>query len=119
MSVAEVRGQAQAGNLKILGVMASERDKIFPGVPTFKEQGIDVQFYTWRGLALPKGVPPAIKAKIADAYQKAFDSAEFKAFAANAGLYLAYQNSADFYKFLEQNYKDVEAVMKSLGLTKK
>jgi tripartite-type tricarboxylate transporter receptor subunit TctC len=119
VSVAEVRGQAQAGNLKILGVMSSERDKIFPGVPTFREQGVDVQFYTWRGLALPKGVPPAVKAKIADAYKKAFDSKEFQEFAAKASLNLAYQNNADFTKFLEQNYKDVEAVMKSLGLAKK
>lgn len=119
VSVAEVRGQVQAGNLKILGVMSAERDKIFPDVPTFKEQGVDVQFYTWRGLALPKGVPPAIKAKIADAYKKAFDSQEFKDFAAKASLNLAYQDSAEFTKFLDQNYKDVEAVMKNLGLAKK
>lgn len=119
VSVAEVRGQVQAGNLKILGVMSAERDKIFPDVPTFKEQGVDVQFYTWRGLALPKGVPPAIKAKIADAYKKAFDSQEFKDFAAKASLNLAYQDSAEFAKFLDQNYKDVEAVMKNLGLAKK
>lgn len=119
VSVAEVRGQAQAGNLKILGVMAAERDKIFPDVPTFKEQGVDVQFYTWRGLALPKGVPPAIKAKIADAFQKAFDSKDFQDFAAKASLNLAYQNGAEFTKFLDQNYKDVEAVMKNLGLAKK
>jgi tripartite-type tricarboxylate transporter receptor subunit TctC len=119
VSVAEVRGQVQAGNLKILGVMSAERDKIFPDVPTFKEQGVDVQFYTWRGLGLPKGVPPAIKAKIADAYKKAFDSQEFKDFAAKASLNLAYQDSADFAKFLDQNYKDVEAVMKNLGLAKK
>ena len=118
VSVAEVRGQAQAGNLKILGVMSAERDKIFPDVPTFKEQGVDVQFYTWRGLGLPKGVPANIKAKIADAYKKAYDSQEFQEFAAKASLNLAYQNSADFSKFLDQNYKDVEAVMKGLGLAK-
>ena len=45
VSVAEVRGQVQANNLKILGVMSAERDKLFPDVPTFKEQGVDVQFY--------------------------------------------------------------------------
>ena len=99
--------------------MSAERDKIFPGVPTFKEQGVDVQFYTWRGLALPKGVPAAAKAKIADAYKKAFDAPDFKEFAAKASLNLAYQDSADFAKFLDQNYKDVEAVMKGLGLAKK
>ena len=119
VSVAEVRGQVQAGNLKILGVMSAERDKIFPDVPTFKEQGVDVQFYTWRGLALPKGVPPAIKAKLTDAFKKAMDTPAFKELAAKASLNLAYQDSADFSKFLDQNYKDVEAVMKSIGLAKK
>ncbi|MDR0577950.1 MAG: tripartite tricarboxylate transporter substrate binding protein [Candidatus Accumulibacter sp.] len=119
VSVAEVRGQAQAGALKILGVMANERDKVFPDVPTFKQQGVDVAFFTWRGLALPKGVPAGVKAKITDAYKKAFDSREFQDFAAKASLNLEYKNGADFAKFLEQNYKDVEAVMKGLGLTKK
>ena len=119
VSVAEVRGQVQAGNLKILGVMSSERDKIFPDVPTFKEQGVDVEFYTWRGLGLPKGVPANVKAKISEAYKKAFDSKEFQEFAAKASLNLAYLNAADFTKFLDQNYKDVDTVMKSLGLAKK
>lgn len=119
VSVAEVKGQVQAGNLKLLGVMSAERDKIFPDIPTFKEQGVDVQFYTWRGLGLPKGVPAPIKAKLADAFKKAYDSPDFQEFAAKASLNLAYQNSADFAKFLDQNYKDVEAVMKSLGLAKK
>lgn len=119
VSVAEVLGQVQAGNLKVLGVMSGERDKILPDVPTFKEQGVDVEFYTWRGLALPKGVPAKVRAKIADAYKQAFDSKEFQAFAAKASLNLAYQDSADFAKFLDQNYKDVEAVMKKLGLTRK
>ena len=99
--------------------MSHERDKQFPNVPTFKEQGVDVQFFTWRGLALPKGVPAANKAKIVDAYKKAFDTQTFKDFAAKASLNLAYQDSAEFTKFLDQNYKDVEAVMKSLGLAKK
>lgn len=119
VSVAEVRSQALAGNVKILGVMSNNRDAQFPNVPTFKEQGVDVQFFTWRGLALPKGVPAANKAKIVDAYKKAFDSPAFKEFAAKASLNLAYQDAAEFTKFLDQNFKDVEAVMKSLGLTKK
>lgn len=119
VSVPEVRGQVQAGNLKILGVMDTERDALFPAVQTMKEQGVNVQFHTWRGLALPKGVPAEAKAKIADAYKKAFDSKEFKEFAAKASLNLAYLNGPDFSKFLDQNYKDVEAVMKGLGLTKK
>ncbi len=119
VSVAEVRGQVQAGQLKILGVMDTQRNALFPDVPTFQEQGVDVTFYTWRGLALPKGVNAKNKAILLDAFKKAFDSPDFKAFAEKASLNLAYQDSAEFGKFLAQNYNDVEAVMRSLGLTKK
>ncbi len=118
VSVAEVRGQVQAGQLKILGVMDYQRNALFPSVPTFQEQGVDVVFHTWRGMALPKGVDPKIKAVISSALKKAFDSPDFKAFAEKASLNLAYQDSEEFGKFLAQNYKDVEAVMKSLGLAK-
>jgi tripartite-type tricarboxylate transporter receptor subunit TctC len=119
VSVAEVRGQVQAGQLKILGVMDTKRNALFPDVPTFQEQGVDVTFYTWRGLALPKGVKAENKAILLDAFKKAFDSPDFKAFAEKASLNLAYQDSAEFSTFLAQNYTDVAAVMKSLGLTKK
>ncbi|MDR0378935.1 MAG: tripartite tricarboxylate transporter substrate binding protein [Candidatus Accumulibacter sp.] len=119
VSTAEVRGQVEAGNLKIIGVMAGERENLFPNVPTFKEQGIDVEFSTWRGMALPKGVAPDVRAKVIDAYTKAIESQEFRDFAAKAGLSLAYQDADEFARFLDQNYKDVEAVMTSLGLIKK
>jgi tripartite-type tricarboxylate transporter receptor subunit TctC len=119
VSSAEVRGQVEAGALKIIGVMAAEREKIFPNVPTLKEQGFDIEFATWRGLALPKGVPADVRAKIIDAFTQAAETQEFKDFAGKAGLNLAYLNSADFTVFLDKNYKDVEAVMEKLGLTKK
>ena len=118
VSVAEVRGQVQAGQLRILGVMDYQRNALFPDVPTFQEQGVDVVFHTWRGLALPRGVDPKIKAILSDAFKKAFDSPTFKDFAQKASLNLAYQDSAEFGKFLAQNFADVTAVMKSLGLAK-
>jgi tripartite-type tricarboxylate transporter receptor subunit TctC len=119
VSAAEVRAQVEAGNLKILGIMDTKREALFPNVPTFKEQGVDVTFYTWRGLALPKKVDPAVHAILSDAFKKAFDSKDFQDFAKKVGLNLAYQDGKDFAKFLETNAKDVEAVMKTLGLTKK
>ncbi len=119
VSVPEVRAQVQAGNLKILGVMDSKRDPIFPDVPTFKEQGVDVQFYTWRGLGLPKGVPADVKAKLADSFKKAMETPNFQEFLKKTSLNPAYLGADDFGKFLAQNYTDVSTVMKSIGLAKK
>lgn len=47
--------QIKAGNLRALGISS---DKRIPGldVPTFKESGVDVEFFNWRGVFAPPGV---------------------------------------------------------------
>ena len=55
----EMAQQLQAGKLRALGISSPER---LPGVdiPTFKEQGVDVELVNWRGLmAPPRGGPAA------------------------------------------------------------
>ncbi len=118
VSLGEVRSQVEAGNLKVLGVMDVNRPaaELFKDVPTFQEQGFDVVYYTWRGLALPKGVDPAIKATLEDAFAKAVQDPEFVEYMKNASLTISYQNAADFSASLAQNAQDVADTMKALGL---
>jgi len=116
VSPAEVRGQIEAGTVKMLAVMAEERDPLFPDVPTFKECGYDVVFGTWRGLALPQGVPAEERQILIDAFTKAYEDPDFVTQAQNLGLGLAYQNDADFTAFLADNYAMVEETMKAIGL---
>ncbi|GAU75558.1 tripartite tricarboxylate transporter substrate binding protein [Fusibacter sp. 3D3] len=119
VSAAEVQGQVQAGDLKILGVMSDERLELFPDVPTMKEQGYAVSFGTWRGIAIPTGTPESIKTILAEAFKKGLESEEFVAYAKNSGLVVAYQNSDDFKAFIATNAEEVATVMKSLGLAAK
>lgn len=117
VSLAEVKSQLDAGNVKCLGIMSDERPEAYPDIPTFKEQGYDINYATWRGLALPKGVDPAIKAKLVDVFTKAENDPEFIETAKKLNLNLAYLGPEDFEKFLAQNYEDVSATMAKLGLT--
>lgn len=119
VSVAEVRAQVDAGQLKILGIMDEKRDALYPNVPTFKEQGVDVVFGTWRGIGLPKGVKPEVKAKIVDSFTKAMKDKDFVEFAKKMGLTLSYQDPDQFSKFLAENYDLVDKTMDSIGLKKK
>ena len=119
VSVAEVRAQVDAGQLKILGIMDDKRDALYPNVPTFKEQGVDVVFGTWRGIGLPKGVQPEVKAKIVDSFTKAMKDKDFVEFAKKMGLTLSYQSPDQFSKFLAENYDLVDKTMDSIGLKKK
>lgn len=116
VSLAEVKSQLDAGNVKVIGIMDEKRPASYPNIKTFKEQGYDITYYTWRGLALPKGVDPAIKQILVDAFTKAEKDPEFVKMAGNMNLNLAYLNSEDFAKFLKTNYEDVTKTMKSLKL---
>lgn len=116
VSLPEVKAQLDAGNVKVLGIMAEERPASYPDIKTFKEQGFNIEYATWRGLALPKRVDPAIKSVLVDAFTQAENDPEFLDEAARLNLAPAYQNPSDFTAFLKQNYNDVAKTMKSIGL---
>jgi tripartite-type tricarboxylate transporter receptor subunit TctC len=59
VSYAEVASHVNAGTLKALAVLAPNRLKDAPNVPTAKELGYDVVIGTWRGYAVPVGTPEA------------------------------------------------------------
>jgi tripartite-type tricarboxylate transporter receptor subunit TctC len=71
VSLSEVKSQLDAGNVKCLGIMDSKRSELYPNIPTFIDQGYNITYATWRGIALPKGVDPAIKKILTDAFTAA------------------------------------------------
>lgn len=113
----EVRTQVLAGQAKILAVMSDERVGFFPEVPTFRERGVDLVFGTWRGLALPKGVPEAVRARLAGAFMAAAKSPELAEFAASAGLNLAPANAEEFRAMVEEQDRSVAVLMRKLGMS--
>ena len=116
VSLPEVKSELDAGNVKVLGIMANERPESYPDIKTFTEQGFDIEYATWRGLALPKHVNPAIKAILVDAFTQAATDPEFLEECIRLNLSPAYQNPVDFAVFLKHNYNDVAKTMKSIGL---
>jgi len=75
VSVAET---VLSGSVKAYAVSASERLPNLPDVPTAKEAGINYEMSVWAGLFAPKGTPPAVIAKLADALDKALDEASVR-----------------------------------------
>ena len=96
VSPAEVIQHVQVGRLRILGVMADQRDPAVPDVPTMREQGVDVVFGAWRGLALPAGTPDDVVATLRDGFKQAYDTAGFRDAAAAAKLGLSYLDTDAF-----------------------
>ncbi|MDR0877812.1 MAG: tripartite tricarboxylate transporter substrate binding protein [Treponema sp.] len=116
VSLAEVKSQLDAGNVKVLGIMDTQRSKLYPNIPTFIDQGYNLTYFTWRGLALPKGVDPAIRKILEDAFTAAEKDPDFVATADRLLLNLAFQNSADFGAFLKTNFEAVTKTMEETHL---
>lgn len=116
VSLAEARPYIESGHLICLGVMADRRNDAFPDVPTCAEQGYDIKYFTQRGIAVPKGVDPEIKARLETACANAVKDPDFVEFMNNNGQTISYLNAADYTEFLQQDAENVAAAMEALGL---
>ncbi len=72
VNIGEALQYAKSGTpLRNLGQMSSTRTALAPDVPTFKEQGFDVELASLRGLAAPKGVPADVRERLVKAVERA------------------------------------------------
>lgn len=105
----------QEGHLRLLTVFTEARLESFPEVPTARELGYDVVHKSWRGFAVPKGTPERVKTRLVDAFKTAFDDPEFREKAQKAKLDLVYAGPEDFKASLDQQYPQVQEILKQLG----
>ena len=116
VSLAEARSFIESGHLVCLGVMDTQRNALFPDVPTCQEQGYDITYFTQRGMAIPKRVPDDVKAKLVAACEAAIADPDFVEFMNNNGQAISYLNAEDYTAFLAQSLTDVGEAMAVLGL---
>lgn len=119
-ALAEGRAMIEAGRSRPLAVMAPERNPSFPEVPTLKEQlGTDYTIGTWRGVIGPKGMDPAIVARLEQAVKVAYDSEFYQSFIKNQGFGAEYRDAESFGEFLVENDAFMGELLRESGLAKK
>jgi tripartite-type tricarboxylate transporter receptor subunit TctC len=96
--------------MRNLGVMSASRTKLAPDVPTFKEQGFDINLNSLRGLAAPKGLPPNIRDILVKATERAIANPEFQNKAAQAYAPVRYLAPSHY----ETELRDAEAGFQKL-----
>jgi len=116
---AAVVPHVKSGDLRVLAALGSERDPVFPDVPTAKEQGYAVALDMWRGIAVPRGVPAPVVAKLQDAIRRTVESSAFKDAGKTIGFMPAYLPAEDFGKLIAGDDAKLAQVMAELGLKKK
>jgi tripartite-type tricarboxylate transporter receptor subunit TctC len=109
----------KAGTLRMLLCFSGERLPDYPDVPSVKELGIsDVEYESWRAVAVPKGVPAPVKAKLEAAFKKAYNDPEYQQLAKKSKYDLYYRTHDQLIKFLEKQYPMVREILKDLGYAK-
>jgi tripartite-type tricarboxylate transporter receptor subunit TctC len=115
----EVIAHVKSGKLRVIAVATPERDKVFPDVPTLKEQGINLT--TWgspKGVGAPKGTPQEIVDYYSGVFAKITEDADFKKAMGDMGQPVNYLNSKDFTTFFKQAYDDYTKLINDLGFEK-
>lgn len=101
-SAVEVRAPVGGGQARMIAVAAPERMRTYPDVPTAKEQGLELDVSTWRGLATSKGTPAPVLARLQGAVQQALQDEVFQQFMAQQGFGLRFLDASSFGSFLAE-----------------
>ena len=115
---AEIMTQVTGRQVRVLAITGDKRLASLPDVPTFKESDVDLTMALWRGVAVPKGTPEAMIARLERAFTQAAQSAEFREFATRMGAVVEIRNARDFDAFMAKDDRDIASLMEQIGLKK-
>ena len=109
----DMRPQIEAGNLKLLALVAKERNVL--NVPTTVEDGFNIVFERARGLAAPAGTDPELVERMAEVFKTALSDEKFCKYLSDEAIEAKYMNGAEFlasYDQVAKTIKDNEAALR-------
>jgi tripartite-type tricarboxylate transporter receptor subunit TctC len=109
----------KSGALRVLAVLGSKRDPVFPNVPTAQEQDVDVApMDLWRGVAVAKGTPKATIVRLENAVEAALNRPEFVAAGQKFGFLPAFLPADEFGELIASEDAALAKLMQAIGLKK-
>jgi putative tricarboxylic transport membrane protein len=111
----EFAEQIKGGRMRALAVSSPEREE---GIPTLKEQGIDVELGNWRGVFAAGGISPAQRDNLVKLVKTATETPAWKATLEKLGWKPEFLAGDDYGKFLDEDTKRIAGIIDSLGIRK-
>jgi putative tricarboxylic transport membrane protein len=111
-TLAEGLEQIEAGRAKPLAILSAARrtEGRFATVPTAREQGVDVVYSQFWGVAGPPGLSPELAAWWADRFRKATETERWQASlraGMNTGRFYALAEAGDYFRREQQTFRTV------------
>jgi putative tricarboxylic transport membrane protein len=105
----------KSGRMRALAVSGPTK---IDGIPSLKEQGVDVVLGNWRGVFGAPGVTPAQRDALIAAVKAGVDSAAWKETLTKMGWESVFLSGDAFKAFLDEDTKRIRGILESLGLAK-
>jgi tripartite-type tricarboxylate transporter receptor subunit TctC len=108
----------RSGKLHAIAVTGSQRSLVLPDVPTLAEAGVKgAEVYSWQGFAAPRGLPPAVREKIAAAAMAAMRDPVVAARMTEQGLEVVANTPAQFTEFQAKEFARWKALIETRKIT--
>ena len=117
-TVSALIGQVQGGQLKALAVTGKERFPAVPDVPPAIESGLvpGYDVTTWYGVFGPRGLPPAVVAKLNGAINEILQDQTVRERLKTAGVVVQGSTPAEFGAFMANEFRRWNGVREAAGI---
>jgi len=114
MAMGEAMSYVQDGTLRALAVAVAERDPNLPEVPTFNEEGFELEWGAFRGLAVPDNTPDETVELLDGIFKEIIADPDYVAKMEKAGFPVVYRNGADFEAYVDGVAEELEEIIPTL-----
>jgi tripartite-type tricarboxylate transporter receptor subunit TctC len=104
--------------VRMLAVATAQRHPLFPDVPTFRELGFDWVDGAYRGVAVPKDTPEAVRQQVSKLFAELNSDADMRKRKSAAGFELVDISYSQIPDFMRQRAQAYQADARRLGLIK-
>ena len=113
--LSEAIAMQRAGEVRIIAVTAPSRLEEAADLPTLKEQGFALEFANWRGFFAAPGLSKTQYKKMRQTIARLIETPAFEQVRTRNGWASLHHEGEDFYRFLEQQEREIEKLMRQLG----
>ncbi len=110
---ADIKGKS---NLDIISIASLKRLVSLPDVPTFKEQGYDLNESMWRGFAFKKGVPEEAVAYVTRVLQDVVNDKEWESYCNETYVFSIFEKNDEFTSRIAQEVEETNHYLNQAGL---
>ncbi len=117
MTVPDIAQLQRAGKVRALAVAGSKRSGALPDVPTFKEQGYDLEGSGWYAVFAPASTPQDTVNRLSRAIAQATQSPDVRAWIEKGGMEATGTSPAELGAIVKADYERWGPVIKASGFT--